>query len=96
MLCAVLVMGCTHADRLAGTTISRIIVKFTDASRPPPDALSLKLDDGALLLRHERALSGESHLYSGLVSRKTLKRTIRALNERADVDYAQADRKFSY
>lgn len=90
-----LVAGCAHGEQSAGT-ISRVIVKFTDASRPPPDALSLKLDDGTLLLRHERALSGESHLYSGRVSQGTFGRAIQALNQRPDVDYAQADRKFSY
>lgn len=96
VLCVMLVTGCAPEERTSEGTIARIIVKFTHTSRPPPHTLSLNLREGAVLLRHERALSGESHLYAGLVSQKTLKRTLRALNERADVDYAQADRKFRY
>jgi hypothetical protein len=93
VLFAVLVMGCRHEEPPGETTVSRIIVKFTDSMQPPPKMLSTKWTGAAVSLRHERAMSGESHLYTGRLSKAALRRIVRVLNERPGVDYAQADRK---
>jgi hypothetical protein len=86
-------MGCTHEEPPGEATVSRIIVKFTDSMQPPPKTLSAKWTGAAVSLRHERAMSGESHLYTARVSKAALRRIVRVLNEHPNVDYAQADRK---
>jgi hypothetical protein len=76
---------------------SRLINKFADTSQPPPNAFQVTMSTGApVILRYERAMSGEAHVYNGRMSQKQLAAIIRKLNQRPDVEYAEADRKASY
>lgn len=76
---------------------ARIIVKFVDASRSPPDNLNVEMPDGtAVLLRHERRMSGNAYLYNGRMNRKQRAMIVHTLNERPEIDYAEPDRKLSY
>lgn len=76
--------------------MSRIIVKFTDSVQSPPKMLSMKWTGIAVLLQHERPMSGRAHLYAGRAPKAALHRIIRVLNARPDVDYAQTDRNLRF
>ena len=93
VLAAILLASCTHEERLSKPPVLRIIVKFTDSAQRLPNTLSTRWASGVVLLRHERALSGESHLYTGRVPKAAIRRVVRILNKRPDVNYVQADRK---
>jgi hypothetical protein len=97
-LAAVLTMGCMQPE--PGTPpipASRIIIKFVDTSQSPSDAFQVQMPNGnTVILRHERAMSGEAHVYNGRMNEDQLATIVRELNQRPDVDYAEIDRKLSY
>jgi hypothetical protein len=98
-LVAMFVLGCTEPQSSdSALRASRIIIKFVDTSRPPPDAFQVRMSDGAeIVLHHERVMSGDNtHLYKGRMSEGQLTVIVRELSERPDVRYAEADRKLSY
>lgn len=97
-LAALFMLGCTQPESSdPAVKASRILIKFVDTSRPPPDAFQVRMSDGSrVLLRHERVMSGETHLYNGRMNKAQLATIVRELNQRTDVQYAEADRQFHY
>jgi hypothetical protein len=99
-LAAILVMGCIYGSSQAcslSAPASRVIVQFADTSSSPPEDIKVQISDSAITTLHrERAMSGEADLYKGCVAKKRLAAVIHALNQRADVRYAEADRKLGY
>jgi hypothetical protein len=95
-LAAALMIGCTHA-RPASDETARVIIKFVERSEPPPAAFQVRMSDGAtIVLRHERAMSGNAHLYSARLTEPQLTAIVEKLDERPEIDYAEADRKVGY
>ena len=75
-------------------SVTRIIVKFTDASRAAPKTIRVFAPNGGTIsLRHIRAMSGGAQLYSATVRKAALATIISQLNQRPDVEYAEVDRE---
>jgi hypothetical protein len=96
-LATALVVGCTHARPESSEPPARVMIKFADASHPPPDAFQVRMSDGsAIILRHERAMSGEAHLYNARMTDGQLEAIVDNLNQRSDIEYAEVDRKVGF
>lgn len=95
---ALLTLGCTQPQSAdSQPPAARIIVKFTDTARAAPDAFQVRVPgDATFILRHERAMSGGAHLYNGRMSEQQQALIVQALNQRAGVEYAEADRALNY
>ena len=98
MVVALLTLACTQPQSSdPQPPAMRIIIKFADRSGSPPGAFQASMPPEApVILRHERAMSGGAHLYNGRMTDEQRVIIIRELNQRPDVEYAEADRRLSY
>lgn len=99
-LAVTLTASCMHGPTQACSPSdpkSRIIVKFVNPSRSAPENVQARTADGKVAtLHHERAMSGETDVYSACAAGNKLAAIIHTLNQRSDIEYAEADPKLGF
>lgn len=99
LLAALAVAGCgVRADNDAAPATAQIIVKFKgEVPAADPGFLSALGRESGAGFEHLRPLSSGAHVYrvTGLRSDADLDRLIAALGRRADVEYAEPDRRMT-